>query len=126
MAIEWQYREKVKDKLRGSIAASSTVAGSAPLTSDEFDFFEGGGRTNMSLMVDPKLVEYIADEMKKESDVSKSSRKAREEKLMAATGLSAEVVVGLVRKQAGGGEGGNTGGAEGRASRRARRRLQAP
>ena len=86
MAIEWQYREKVKDKSRGSIAASSTVAGSAPLTSDEFDLFEGGGRTNMPLMVDPKLVAYIADEMTKESDVSKSSRKAQEDKLMAATG----------------------------------------
>ena len=124
MAIEWQYREKMKDKSRGSISASSTVAGSAPRTSGEFDFFEGGGRTNMSLMVDPKLVEYIAYAMQKESDVSKSSRKAREEKSMAATGLSVEEVVGLIGKQAGGGEDGNAGGTEARASRRARRRLQ--
>ena len=40
MAIEWQYREKIKDRSRGSISASSTVAGSAPLTSDEFDLFD--------------------------------------------------------------------------------------
>ena len=57
--------------------------------------------------------------------MSKSSRKAREEKLMAAMGLTVEEVIGLVGKQAGGGEGGNTGGAGGRASRRDRRRLQA-
>ena len=64
--------------------------------------------------------------MKKESDVAKQARKAREEKLLAATGLSVEEVVGLVGKQAKGGDDGKQDGEGARSSRRAHRRLQQP
>ena len=124
MAIEWQYREKIKDRARGSVSASGSVSGSAPLTSDEYDLFEGAGKTNMSLMVAPALVQYIADEMKRDSDVTRTARKAREEKLMAATGLSVDDIMGLIGKAGKGGNGEAGGDADARGSRRDRRRQQ--
>ena len=85
MAIEWQYRERVKDGSRGTVAASPSVSGSVPMTADEFDLFEGQGRVASSFLVAPSLVAYIAEETEKEADISKAARKAREEKLMSQT-----------------------------------------
>ena len=53
------------------------------MTSDEFDLFEGQGKVASSFLVAPTLIAYIADETKKEADITKSSRKAREGQLMA-------------------------------------------
>ena len=63
------------------------MAGAPALTADEFDLFEGGDK------VSPLLISYVANESKKEADVSKAARKAREEKFMAATGMNINEIV---------------------------------
>ena len=69
------------------------MAGAPALTADEFDLFEGGDKVNKTLCVCPLLISYVADESKKEADVSKAARKAREEKFMAATGMNINEIV---------------------------------
>ena len=96
MAIEWQYREPVKDGSRSNVASSPSVAGAAPLTADEFDLFEGAGKVASTLLAAPQLISYISEETKKEVDITKASRKAREEKLMARTGMSATDVSKII------------------------------
>ena len=123
MAIEWQYRERVKDGSRGSVSASPTVSGSAPLTADEFDLFEGAGKVQATLLVAPQLIAYISEETKKEADITKASRKAREERLMARTGLSATDVGKLLADEAAKGATGMEGQEQGprRRSRRTKK-----
>ena len=76
-------------------------------------------------MVAPQLIQYIGEELKRESDVTKTARKAREEKLMAATGLSVDEIVGPIGKAGKGVSGGGEGAQdEKRLSRRDRRRQQ--
>ena len=121
IAIEWQYRERVKDHTRASsVQSSPTVSGSAPLTADELDLFEGAGRVASTLMVCPALIRYISEESKKEADITKASRKAREERLMARTGLSATDVTKVIADEAAKGDG-ETEGAGGARRRGARR-----
>ena len=122
MAIEWQYRERVKDGSRGTVSSSPTVSGSAPLTADEFDLFEGAGKVAATLMVAPQLIAYISEETKKEADITKASRKAREEKLMANTGMSAMDVSKIVANVAAGGGGGAEAVVGSRRSRGQRRK----
>ena len=57
----------------------------------------------------PGLIAYIADETKKEADITKASRKAREERLTATSGLSAEEVAAMIAKQAAAGTQGGDG-----------------
>ena len=76
-AIEWQYRERVRETSRSHVVASVGVAGVPALTTGEVDLFEGAATTNATLMVCPLLIRYVSDESKTEADVSKAARKAR-------------------------------------------------
>ena len=116
MAIEWHYRELVKDGSRGSVAARPSVSGSASLTTGEFDFFKGGGKTQCSLLVVPALISYMSDEMKMEAAITRASRKKTEERLMASTGMTSGQLAGVIQLAADGAKDG-----EG-AARRGRRR----
>ena len=109
MAIEWQYRERVKDGSRGTVSSSPSISGSAPLTADEFDLFEGAGKVAATLMVAPQLIAYISEETKKEADITEASRKAREEKLMASMGMYAMDVTKIIANEAAKGDGGADG-----------------
>ena len=102
MAIQ---RERVKEPSRGHVGASSTLAGTAAITSDEFDLFEGGDKANVTLCVAPALVRYVADESRKEADVSKAARKAREEQLMAATRMQIDDAISAALGRSGNGGG---------------------
>ena len=132
-AIEWQYRERVREGARGHVSASSSLSGAVAMSADEFDLFEGGDEVNVTLCAAPALIRFVADESKKEADVSKAGRTAREEKLMAQTDMSFDDMVAQVLGKSGGGGGGagsgdaaadGTGGGGG--GRRRRRRRQAP
>ena len=120
-ALIRQYRERVKDGSRGTVSSSPSISGSAPLTADEFDLFEGAGKVAATLMVAPQLIAYISEETKKEADITKASRKAREEKLMARTGMSAMDVSKIVATEAAV-AGGAVAGAEGSRRTRGNRR----
>ena len=123
MAIEWQYREKVREGSRGSVASTPTVSGAPPMTADEFDLFEGAGKTCVTLMVAPALIAYISEESRKEADIAKSARKAREERMMSRSGVSAQTIGQIVAGAGAAADGGQASGApEGGQSRRAARR----
>ena len=93
-------RERVRDSARGAVNAHVGTAGAFALTSDEFDLFEGGDKVNSTLCVAPDLIAYVARESEKEANVSKAARKAREEKLMANSGMSVDEVVAAALGQA--------------------------
>ena len=79
--------------LSGSLGHQLFSGGSPAITADEFDLFEGSDKVNVTLCVAPALMRFAAEESRKEADVSKASRNAREEKLMAATGLKVDDVI---------------------------------
>ena len=68
---------KAKAAGRGGAAAG---ASSMPETS----YFLGAGVSKANLCISPKLLEYIADQMKAEAAISKERRKAREERALRA------------------------------------------
>ena len=113
-AIEWQYRERVRETSRSHVVASVGVAGAPALTTSEVDLFEGAAKTNATLMVCPLLIRYVSDESKTEAAVSKAGRKAREERFLAHTGLSD---ISQVAVASGGGHA-DGGGESGKAGRR--------
>ena len=122
-AIEWQYRERVRETLRTSIDSSVSIAGAAALTSSEVDLLEGTLKVNATLMVCPELIKYVVEESKSEADVSKASWKAREERLFAHTGILADYVLqratqtGAGTHVPDGGEGGHKQGQRSRGKR---------
>ena len=124
MAIEWQYCERVKDGSRSNVASTPSVAGAAPLTADEFDLFEGAGKVASTLLVAPQLISYISEETKNEADITKAFRKAREEKLMARTGMSATDVRNIIANAAAQGTDGADGSGKGGRRRGARRKKE--
>ena len=99
---------------RSHVVASVGVAGDLALTTSEVDLFEGAAKTNATHMVCPLLIRYVSDESKTEADVSKAARKAREERLLAHTGLSDILQVAV----ASGGGHADGGGESGKARRR--------
>ena len=112
-AIEWQYRERVRETSCSHVVASVDVAGAPALTTSEVDLIEGAAKTDATLMVCPLLIRYVSDESKTEADVSKAEYKASEERLLAHTGLSdiSQVAVALGGGHAdGGGEAGRRRG----------------
>ncbi|CAK0823709.1 unnamed protein product, partial [Prorocentrum cordatum] len=70
--IEYQYAEKVREGERGGTAgASSSVAGSAVITHDEMDLFEGRQHVNPTVCCAPTLIEHVSKELEKESQIQK-------------------------------------------------------
>jgi translation initiation factor IF-1 len=84
---------------------------------------EAAGKVQATLLVAPQLIAYISEETKKEADITKASRKAREERLMARTGLSATDVGKLLADEAAKGATGMEGQEQGprRRSRRTKK-----
>ena len=99
--IEYQYAEKVRDNERGgSAGATASASGSAVITNDEIDLFEGRQHVNPTVCCAPSLIEHVSKELEKEAQIQKQARKAREEKA-------------LLRQPPGGGPGGKNGGHKG-------------
>ena len=120
-AIEWQYRERVRETSRSQVVASAGVAGAPALTSSEMDLFEGSAKVNATLMVSPQLIKYIAEESKSEADVSKASRKAREERLLAQSGFQDAAALASAVTGGGGDNGGDDTGKGGGGRRRGKK-----
>ena len=83
--IEFQYRERVRQADRSMVfgsGVSPTVAGSAPMTPEEADLFDGAERVHTTLCCSPQLVKHVTESLKDESMIAKEARKAREEQMM--------------------------------------------
>ena len=83
--IEYQHRERVRDGERGGHSSVSELGGTAVLTDDEMDFFQGRSHASSTVCCSPALIKHVADGMEKEALIAKQSRKAREEKGLART-----------------------------------------
>ena len=67
-------------KAKAGGKSGSAASSSVPETS----YFLGAGVSKANLCISPKLLEYIADQMKAEAAISKERRKAREERALRA------------------------------------------
>ena len=81
--IEYQHRERVRDGERGGHSSVTELGGTAVLTDDEMDFFQGRSHASSTVCCSPALIKHVADGMEKEALIAKQSRKAREEKGLA-------------------------------------------
>ncbi|CAK0867603.1 unnamed protein product [Prorocentrum cordatum] len=68
---------KAKAAARGGASAGTS-------SSPETSYFLGAGVSKANLCISPKLLEYIADQMRAEAAISKERRKAREERALRA------------------------------------------
>ena len=64
-------------------AAANSAGAAASAT--ESGCFSGSGLSKANLCIAPKLLEYVADQMKAEAAVAKERRKAREERALRAS-----------------------------------------
>ncbi|CAK0801276.1 unnamed protein product [Prorocentrum cordatum] len=72
--MEYQCAEKVREGERGgSAGASSSVAGSAVITNDEMDLFEGRQHVNPTVCCAPAPIEHASKELEKESQIQKQA-----------------------------------------------------
>ena len=70
--VELKYRDRV-------IAGTSGAGGCGTLDADDY-LYLGTSRTRGQLMIDPRLEEFVAGELQKESGAAKERRKLREER----------------------------------------------
>ena len=62
---------------------SPSAAGSAAISAEEADIFDGQERIHTTLCWSPALVKHVTEQLKDESLIAKEARKAREEQALA-------------------------------------------
>ena len=77
--IEFQYRERVKSHFGYLAGGTVGVSGSAAMTTEEAQLFEGADRVQSTVCCSPLLVKHVSEQLRDVAEVQKQARKAREE-----------------------------------------------
>ena len=86
--IEFQYRERVKEHFSGvGGGAAPGVTGSAAMTLEESELFDGADRGHTTLCCCPSLVRHVTEQLRDSAEIQKQARKAREEQAALRHGL---------------------------------------
>jgi len=78
--IEFQYRERVKEHHLGAGGGGApAVTGSAAMSIEEAELFDGADRVHATLCCSPELVKHVTAQMRDQAELQRHARQAREE-----------------------------------------------